>query len=148
MNKWIKMTALAAILLLLAVIQSTANLFLLLLSALVLATLLETIPATFAGCICGILTDILLPERGYYALTMTVACFFIAKFFALYLRRNPVSAATVSSVAVLLIVSGYFLLFRLTPDCSELYVRHYLPEIGLTAACAPPLYGLFRWLFR
>ena len=142
---------LAALLLLLAVWQTVTDLHLLLLSALVLATLLEPIPATVVGSICGMMTDMLTPEHsGYFAATATVVCFFISKLFEMRWRRYWLSAAVISSIAVLIIVCGYFCLFRLAadPDRNMLFIRHYLPRIGLTAAGSVPLYGLFHRIIR
>ena len=142
---------LAAQLLLLAVWQTATDHYLLLLSALVLAALLEPIPATIAGSLCGMMTDMLTPEHGgYFAVTATVVCFFISKLFEMRWRRYWLSAAIISSSAVLIIVCGYFCLFRLAavPDWSVLFLRHYLPGIGLTTACSVPLYGLFHRIIR
>lgn len=142
---------LTALLLLLAVWQTATDHYLLLLSALVLATLLEPIPATIVGSLCGMMTDILTPEHGgYFAVTATVVCFFISKLFEMRWRRYWLSATIISSTAVLITVCGYFCLFRLAaiPDWSVLFLRHYLPRIGLTTACSVPLYGVFHRIIR
>ena len=142
---------LTALLLLLAVWQTATDHYLLLLSALVLATLLEPIPATIVGSLCGMMTDMLTPEHsGYFAVTATIVCFFISKLFEMRWRRYWLSAAVISSSAVLITVCGYFCLFRLAaiPDWDVLFVRHYLPGIGLTTACSVPLYGVFHRIIR
>lgn len=148
MNKQIK---LAAVLLSLAVLQGRAEAYLLPLTAFLLAAVLDVVPATVTGCLCGVATDMLTPEHsGYYAVSLTLACFGAAKLFELRWRRSWLTAAVMAAIGVPAVVVGYFLLFRLpmVPDWGLLFVRRYLPRIGWTAACGLPLYGLFHWLFR
>ncbi len=145
-------------LLLLAAAQSTPELIpqtlgakpLLLVSAALSFCAVENATASMIlGAVCGAATDLAGGGIGYYALALTLTCFFISSMLGSRFRANLFSLMLFSSAAVAAVVGGYFLLFRLPfgADClGALFPSRYLPRMALTYLCVPPLYGFNYYL--
>lgn len=144
---------------LLSVLQSTPNLLpeffgskplLLVPLALVIASKEDKIPALIFGAVCGLVTDLATGGViGFFAISLTLVCYFEAHIFSTYFASNLLTTLLVSVVAIPLMICLYFLIFKVivgVPDSSILFVNHYISRIVYTFIMILPLYFLVRVL--
>lgn len=142
---------------LLSVLQSTPNLLpeffgskplLLVPLALVIASKEDKIPALIFGAVCGLVTDLATGGViGFFAISLTLVCYFEAHIFSTYFASNLLTTLLVSVVAIPLMICLYFLIFKVivgVPDSSILFVNHYISRIVYTFIMILPLYFLVR----
>lgn len=120
--------------------------------ALSVASVEEKIPSLIFGAVCGGLTDLASGGGiGFFAITLTLACYFEAHVFSSYLVPNIFSASVYSACAVVLLIGVYFLLFKITagvPDWGALFVNHYISRIVYTCVMFVPVCLITRFIYK
>ncbi len=120
--------------------------------ALVIAAREDKIPSLIFGAVCGALADTVTGGGvGFFAITLTLICYFEAHIFSTYFVPAFLTVMVFSTVAIALLVSVYFLLFKLlagVPDSSVLFVNHYISRIVYTLVTVIPLYFLNGFLYK
>ena len=148
-------------LLLLFILQTTPRLMpeilgskpLLLLPAVITIAFFEyEIPAMFFGLAGGIMLDLGYSDNiGFFAVTLTLSCFFIGLVFRDYLVISFFNALAFNAI----FCSGLILLFFLfgyvfagKGDILFYFSRHYISRIVYTFVCGIILYFLNRFLYK
>lgn len=120
--------------------------------AFAIASLENEIPCAVIGAVCGILTDLGTGGRvGYFAILMTLICFFEAYIMKRYIVPGAVTAAVFSGGATVFLVCVYFLIFFVmagVENSGVYFVNHYISRIVYTLALTVPFYYLNRFLHR
>lgn len=123
----------------------------LLLPALAFAVALneDKVPSLIFGAVCGALTDLASDGTiGYFAVVLTLICYFESHIFSNILVPNFVSAFLFAAAATAVSVGGYFLIFRLAASAESwhiLFLNHYISRIIYSAAVFVPIYFLVRF---
>lgn len=146
---------------LLYVLQASPNLMpelfgskplLLLPFALAVASVENEVPSLVFGAVCGSLTDIAYGGGvGYFAIILTLVCYFESHVFTTYFVVNLFSAAVYSAIATTLSIGLYFLIFKVlagVPDWQILFVNHYISRIVYTFVMFIPVGLLVRFLHK
>ena len=146
---------------LLYILQATPNLMpelfgskplLLLPLALAIASVEKEIPSLVFGAVCGGLTDIAAGGGiGYFAIILTLICYFESHVFDTYFVPNIISATVYSAGATVLSILVYFLIFKVlagVPDWQILFVNHYISRIVYTFVMFIPICILVRFLHK
>lgn len=146
---------------LLSVLQSTPNFLpeffgskplLLVPLALVIASKEDKIPALIFGAVCGLITDLATGGIiGFFAISLTLICYFESHIFSTYFTSNILTALIVSVIVIPLLICLYFLIFKVmvgVPDSSILFVNHYISRIIYTFVMVLPLYFLNDFISR
>ena len=146
---------------LLYILQATPNLMpelfgskplLLLPLALAIASVEKEVPSLVFGAVCGGLTDIAAGGGiGYFAIILTLICYFESLVFGTYFVPNIISATVYSAGATVLSIVVYFLIFKVfsgVPDWQILFVNHYISRIVYTFVMFIPICILVRFLHR
>lgn len=146
---------------LLYVLQATPNLMpelfgskplLLLPLALAISSVEKEVPSLVFGAVCGGLTDLAAGGAiGYFAIILTLICFFESHVFGTYFVPNIISATVYSAAATVLSIGVYFLIFKVfsgIPDWQILFVNHYISRIVYTFVMFIPICILVRFLHK
>lgn len=146
---------------LLYVLQSTPNLFpelfgskplLLVPLALAIASKEDKIPSLVFGAVCGVFTDIATGGSiGFFAILMTLVCYAQSHVFSTYFASNLATTMIVSVIVIPILISVYFLVFKVFAEIPEvwvLFVNHYISRIIYTIAMVIPLYFINGVLFK
>ena len=146
---------------LLYVLQSTPNLMpeifgskpvLLVAVALSIASREDKIPSLIFGAVCGIFADTATGGGvGFFAIALTLVCYFEAYLYSVYFVPTILTVMIISVVVIPLLISVYFLLFRVfagVPDSGTLFVNHYISRIIYTLITVVPLYFLNGFLYK
>lgn len=146
---------------LLYILQATPNLMpelfgskplLLLPLALAISSVEKEVPSLVFGAVCGGLTDIAAGGGiGYFAIVLTLLCYFESNVFGTYFVPNIISATVYSAGATVLSIGVYFLIFKVftgVPDWHILFVNHYISRIVYTFVMFIPICILVRFLHR
>ena len=110
------------------------------------------IPAMFFGLAGGIMLDLGYSDNiGFFAVTLTLSCFFIGLVFRDYLVISFFNALAFNAI----FCSGLILLFFLfgyvfagKGDILFYFSRHYISRIVYTFVCGIILYFLNRFLYK
>lgn len=153
--------AYALLVILIYVLQATPNLMpeifgskpiLLLPLALSIASVEEKIPSLIFGAVCGGLTDLASGGGvGFFAVTLTLMCYFEAHVFSTYFVPNIISASVYAAGAIVLSVGAYFLIFKVmagVPDFGILFVNHYISRIIYTFVMFIPVCLITRFIHK
>ena len=124
---------------------------LLICAALTIAIAESELCATFFGLACGVLTDLGFTDRvGFFAVTLTVICFFISFFTKNIFVTSLQNTLLFSALIITVLFSLHFLIFHMmllrTP--AGYFLRHHLIRIVYTLVFIPPIYGLYKFLRR
>ena len=118
--------------------------------ALSIASVEDKVPSLIFGAVCGALTDIASGGGvGFFAVLLTLICYFEAHIFSTYFVSNIISASAYAAVSVTVLIGLYFLLFRLisgVPDAHILFVNHYISRIIYTIVMFIPLCAVTRFI--
>lgn len=146
---------------LLYVLQATPNLMpelfgskplLLLPLALAISSVEKEVPSLVFGAVCGGLTDLAAGGGiGYFAIILTLICYFESHVFSTYFVPNIFSATVYSAIAAVLSIGFYFLIFKVfsgIPDWQILFVNHYISRIVYTFVMFIPVCILVRFLHK
>lgn len=120
--------------------------------AFTVATKEKRIPSLIIGAVCGILTDASLNGNvGFFAIALTLLCYFEAYFFETFFASSFGSAMIASSAATVIVICLYFLLtllFNSVADWGALFVSRYISRIIYTILTEIPLYFLISFLYE
>lgn len=120
--------------------------------AFTVSALEDEIPSAVFGAVCGILTDLGTGGFvGYYAILMTIICFFEAYIMKRYIVSGILTAFVFSAVATVLLVTVYFLIFFVmagVENSGVYFVNHYISRIVYTFVLIIPLFYLNRFLHK
>lgn len=107
-------------------------------------------PSAASGLVCGFFMDAACNKLfGFNALILMTLCLFTCLLFLYLLRQNIINVLMLSAGAVLIQGSLDFLFFYVIwryEDLGFLFVRHFLPQMGLTLLMTLPMYFLVRWI--
>lgn len=158
---FLKYFAYSILIILLYVLQATPSLMpeifgskplLLVPFALSVASVEDKIPSLVFGAVCGVLTDIASSGGiGYFAIALTLLCFFEAEIFEAYFVPGVMSAFVYSAASVTALILLYFLLFKVLAGIGEpfaLFVNHYISRIVYTSLMFIPLCFLTRFIHK
>lgn len=119
---------------------------LLLCTALVIAAFEQGVPSIIFGAVCGVLIDVSCGGMGYFAVAVTLVCFAESEIFRKYFVRSFWNVLLFSFIAISLVFTGYFVIFRLLGGVENawlLFVRHYITRIMFTLVVTAVLYWIF-----
>ncbi len=120
--------------------------------ALSIAAFENKIPSLVFGALCGIFADSLTGEAiGYFAILLTLICYFEAHIFEKYFVSKFLSAFVFAFLSTAVLICGYFLIFTVFSGIDgalTLFVNHYISRILYTALMFIPIYFLNRFLYR
>ena len=120
--------------------------------ALSIASREDKIPSLIFGAVCGALADTATGGGiGFFAITLTLICYFEAHLYSVYFVPTILTVMIISAVVIPLLISVYFLLFKLlagVPDSGTLFVNHYISRIIYTLITVVPLYFLNGFLYK
>lgn len=146
---------------LLYVLQATPNLMpelfgskplLLLPLALAVASVENEVPSMIFGAVCGGLTDLAYGGGiGFFAIILTLLCFFEAFVFHTYFVPNIITATVYALGSTVLSTVLYFLIFKVfsgVEDWQILFVNHYISRIIYTFVMFIPICILVRFLHK
>lgn len=154
----IRRVCLAALILLLSVLQNTDGFFpqlfgvraLLLIPAVVCISMFERdIAGMFFGLFAGALWDIFSQGGDFNALFLLCVGFLCGTLINTVMRNNIVTASLLSIIAATLYSVGYWLIHYFIADMDNAFrmlARFYLPVIGYTVVFAPILFIIIRAL--
>lgn len=118
--------------------------------ALSLASVENKIQSLVFGAVCGVLTDIASSGGiGYFAIALTLLCYFEAHIFEAYFVPGVLSALVYSAASVTVLIMIYFLLFKVFAGIGNLgvlFVNHYISRIVYTALMFIPICFLTRFI--
>lgn len=146
--------------LLLCVIQGTPKLIpeifgskplLLVPMALCIAAFENEIPSLIFGAVCGVLTDISSGYIGYFAILLTIVCFFESYIFKHYLVSKFLPVMVISFVAVSILIFIYFVITFVISNVENswvYFVNHYISRIVYTYIMVIPLFFLNKYLTK
>lgn len=103
------------------------------------------------GAVCGILTDLGFSNTvGYFAVFLTVICFFIGFFSDNLIVGNLLNTMIISLCATVVLIGLYFVFFYLFTgfeNAGRIFVNHYISKIIYTIVLVPAFYFLNRTLY-
>ncbi|MGN0501421.1 MAG: rod shape-determining protein MreD [Ruminococcus sp.] len=120
--------------------------------ALAISSVEKEVPSLVFGAVCGGLTDLASGGGiGYFAIILTLICYFESHVFSTYFVPNIFSATVHSAIATVLSIGVYFLIFKVfsgIPDWHILFVNHYISRIVYTFVMFIPICILVRFLHK
>jgi rod shape-determining protein MreD len=120
--------------------------------ALAISSVEKEVPSLVFGAVCGGLTDLATGSGiGYFAIILTLICYFESHVFSTYFVPNIFSATVYSAIATVLSIGVYFLIFKVfsgIPDWQILFVNHYVSRIVYTFVMFIPVCLLVRFLHK
>ncbi len=118
--------------------------------ALSVASVEEKIPSLVLGAVCGVLTDIASSGGiGYFAIALTLLCYFEAHIFEAYFVPGVLSSFVYSAASVTVLILLYFLLFKVFAgigNLGALFANNYISRIVYTALMFIPVNFLTRFI--
>lgn len=152
----IRRVCLAALILLLSVLQNTDGFFpqlfgiraLILIPAVVCTSMFERdIAGMLFGAFAGALWDVFSQGGDFNALFLLCVGFICGTLINTIMRNNIVTASLLSIVAATLYSIGYWLIHYFIADMDNpfrMLARYYLPAVGYTVVFAPILFIIVR----
>lgn len=145
-------------LLVLFILQGTPNLVpglfggrpnLLLPAVLTIAMFEPRNPALIFGAVGGLLTDISGGVTGFFAIVLTLLCYFTSHLTNEIIRTSFLTAVLITLIAIPSVFGLHFLFFYVFQGYGEtgyFFMNHYIPRIIYTVAIMPILYFINRSL--
>lgn len=108
------------------------------------------IPSLVFGAVCGLLTDIGSGGVGFFAILLTVLCYFEAHIFESIFVPSFLTVMIFSLGASAGLIGLYFLIFAASSGAGEpgyLFVHHYISRIVYTFVMTIPFYFLNKFIY-
>lgn len=118
--------------------------------AFAIASFEDKVPSLIFGAVCGTLTDLASSSSvGYFAILLTLLCYFESHIFSNIFVPNFFSAFVFSTASTVVLIGGYFLFFKLFASVDGwqvLFVNHYISRIIYSAAVFVPIYFVVKFV--
>lgn len=120
--------------------------------AIIIACLEKELPAMFFSLGCGVLLDIGFSNNiGFYAILITVICFFVSVIFRDYMVVSFLNTMAFAGVGIVVVMLLHFFVFYVLKGYDHggyYFVHHYISRIIYTFVFVTPFYFLNKGLFK